>query len=99
MSGRKVVRRFSNARLEAVRVALFPDEVQNPDGSTTILDADENLDAAIYDLKRTKADAVCIRTLEKILARLIQAREALTEGRRDIRGRRAADKDRERSGT
>ena len=81
MGGRKVVRRLSNQRLEAVGAALFPKPTINADGSFTIHDADENLSAALYDMKRLGADKVCINTVTKVLAQLYEARDALTQGR------------------
>lgn len=83
MGGRKEVRRFSDKRLEAVRIALFPEPTKNADGSFTLHDADENLHSALYDLRRLKADKVCIATVTTVLGQLYAARRALTESRWD----------------
>ena len=59
-------------KLQAVRAALFPEPEQHADNPNhyTSHDALENLDAAIYDLERTKADAGCVRTLQRIAGQL-----------------------------
>lgn len=65
------------AQVDLARIALFPKPAVNADGSFTLGDADENLSAALYDLKRLKADQVCINTIERVLEQLIAARKAL----------------------
>lgn len=64
-------------KLKAVETALFPPAVKNKDGSKTILDVDDNLAAALYDLRRTGADKVCISTIENVAARLDTVRDIL----------------------
>lgn len=66
-------------KVMAVRVALFPEPepVDTQPGHTVSHDAAENLDAAIYDLKRTGADAGCIRTLEAIAGQMAVAQRVL----------------------
>lgn len=67
--------------LESVRVALGFDvvEKQSIRGVDVQIspDAHLNIGAAIYDLKRVKADAVCIKTLEQIEQQLFSASEII----------------------
>jgi hypothetical protein len=67
----------------AARAALFPEPTKNGDRSMTVHDADENLSAALYDLRRTGADAVCIKTIERVLEQLRAARAALLPSGQD----------------
>lgn len=64
-------------KLQEIEAALFPPAVANEDGSKMIHDVDDNLDAALYDLRRTRADEACISTIEKVLSRLHEVRDIL----------------------
>lgn len=66
-------------RVEAIRQTLFPPETPKGDRSTICHDADENLDAALYDLKRLKADPACIRTIERVLKQIHDVRLILLD--------------------
>jgi hypothetical protein len=55
-------------KVDAIAVALF---------GTIESGADYNLDAALDDLRRTGADAVCISTIERVLGQLISARRII----------------------
>jgi hypothetical protein len=62
----------------SMREALFPEPVQQVDGTFISDDAADNLDGAIIDLERQGADAVCIRTLKRVYDQLCKARAALS---------------------
>lgn len=68
----------------AITDALFPADVVEDGGKCiTTYDASLNLQGALYDLKRYKSklrppDDVCIRTIERVVEQLEQARAALT---------------------
>ena len=66
-------------KMHAVRLALFPEPepIEGRQNHSVCHDAIENLDAAIYDLKRTGADAGCVRTLETIAGQLAVAQRVL----------------------
>jgi hypothetical protein len=69
----------------AVSDALFPADVVEDGGKCiTTYEASLNLQGALYDLKRYKSklrppDDVCIRTIERVVEQLEQARAALSE--------------------
>ena len=62
--------------IQKLEKALFP-EAEKRDGFNVSADAYYNIGGAIYDLKRMGADAVCIRTLERIEEQLYAARKLL----------------------
>ncbi len=64
-------------KLTVIETILFPAATTNDDGSKTLHDVDENLDSALYDLRRTKADPVCITTVENVVDRLTEVRKLL----------------------
>jgi hypothetical protein len=66
-------------KVKALREALFPEARKNEDGVLIFFDADEDLAAALYDLKRLQADKVCISTIERVLGRLRTVRSILEE--------------------
>ena len=61
-------------KLQAVRDALFPANVPDGDGHYISHDAGDNLDGALYDLKRLGADQVCIDTIDRVVGQLTRAR-------------------------
>jgi hypothetical protein len=69
----------ASATVKAVRQALFPPPVDIGNNCFRDDGADHNLEGALYDLKRTGADAICIKTIERVLEQLQQARAAFGE--------------------
>lgn len=72
----------SPAAVGEIREALFPDPVVK-NGLFVHHDASDNLEAALIDIEQLSAagkptDAVCIRTIKKVIARLELARKALS---------------------
>jgi hypothetical protein len=59
------------------KAILFPEPTTN-EGYSTAGAADENLEGAIYDLTHMgHADIISLKTLDRVLSQLREAREAL----------------------
>ena len=65
-------------RITKVKDILFPSIGSD---INIINDVDLNLESALYDLKRLKADKVCISTIEDVLEQLYKARRIIEKGR------------------
>lgn len=63
--------------LEKINSALFPPAKKQRDGVMIDSDAYYNLEGAILDLKRLKADAVCIRTIERVQQQILAVSKVL----------------------
>lgn len=62
-------------KLNTLSTALFPPpEATDKHHHTIDNSVDVNLGAALYDLRRTGADASCIATIERVLGQLTVAR-------------------------
>lgn len=64
----------SDEKLVAIKAALFPEPENTYENFSVSYDVADNIESAIYDLKRTGADSVCIATLEKIEQQLLVAK-------------------------
>ena len=58
--------------LKGIENALFPAPYKNAEGDNISDDAYYNLEGALYDLKRTGADKVCIHTIERVQEKIFQ---------------------------
>lgn len=67
------------SKLLKVQLALFPKPRKSRDGSYTSSDAYYNLEGALYDLRKSGADRVCIHTVARVVRQLAQAKHALED--------------------
>lgn len=61
--------------INLISTTLFPPSTENDNKSRIIHDVDENLSAALYDLDRLEAYAVCRNTIRHVLAQLRTVRK------------------------
>ncbi|MBY0561528.1 hypothetical protein [Hyphomicrobium sp.] len=65
--------------LEKISSALFPTPRKERGGHLIDSDAYYNLEGALIDLKRTKADPVCIKTIERVQKQIHQVSRILID--------------------